>query len=89
MAAAIRRVVGDPRLRVWPFPWPLIVGLQPFARLFREMAEMRYLWSQSIWLDGGALKAFLGDALPATGLDAAVRETLIGLGCLKARASPA
>lgn len=83
MTAAIRRAVGDPRLRVWPFPWPLVAALQPFVRLFREMAEMRYLWSQSISLDGSALEAFLGDALPATGLDAAVRETLIGLGCLE------
>jgi hypothetical protein len=29
------------------------------------------------------LKAFLGDSLPATPLDIAVRDTLIGLGCLK------
>jgi nucleoside-diphosphate-sugar epimerase len=82
MAAAIRRAAGQPRLRVWPFPWLLIVALQPFVRLFREMAEMRYLWRESMALDGGKLKAFLGDALPATALDAAVRETLIGLGCV-------
>ena len=36
-------------------------GLQPFVRLFREMAEMRYLWSETIALDGGKLKAFLGE----------------------------
>jgi nucleoside-diphosphate-sugar epimerase len=83
MAAAIRRATGKPRLRAWPFPWPLIVALQPFVRLFREMAEMRTLWARSIALDGGKLKAFLGSALPATPLDAAVRDTLIGLGCLK------
>jgi hypothetical protein len=83
MAAAIRRAVGEPRLRVWPFPWPLVVALQPFVRLFREMAEMRYLWTRSISLDGGKLKAFLGAELPATPLDAAVRDTLVGLGCLQ------
>jgi nucleoside-diphosphate-sugar epimerase len=83
MAAAIRRATGQPRLRAWPFPWFLVVALQPFVRLFREMAEMRYLWATSIALDGGKLKAFLGNALPATPLDAAVRETLVGLGCLK------
>jgi nucleoside-diphosphate-sugar epimerase len=81
MAAAIRRAVGEPRLRAWPFPWPLVVALQPFVRLFREMAEMRYLWAQSISLDGGKLRAFLGDALPATPLDAAVRAALVGIGC--------
>jgi hypothetical protein len=51
------------------------------------MAEMRYLWSTSISLDGGKLEAFLGDALPKTPLDVAVRETLVGLGCLKALGS--
>ncbi len=83
MGAAIRRVAGSPHLRIWPFPWPMVVALQPFVRLFREMAEMRHLWRQPIALDGGKLKAFLGDALPATPLDAAVRDTLIGLGCLR------
>jgi nucleoside-diphosphate-sugar epimerase len=82
MAAAIRRVTGNPRLRVWTFPWFLVVGLQPFVRLFREMAEMRYLWREPISMDESKLRAFLGDALPATPLDDAVRATLIGLGCL-------
>jgi nucleoside-diphosphate-sugar epimerase len=82
MAVAIHRATGNPRLRVWPFPWFLVVGLQPFVRLFREMAEMRYLWHQPISMDGSKLQAFLDDALPATPLDDAVRATLIGLGCL-------
>lgn len=85
MAAAIRRATDNPRLRVWPFPWLLVVGLSPFVRLFREMAEMRYLWRESISMDDSKLRAFLGDALPATPLDDAVRETLIGLGCLPER----
>ena len=63
--------------------WFAIVALQPFVRLFREMSEMRYLWSESISLDGSKLGAFLGDALPRTPLDVAVRDTLVGLGCLK------
>ncbi len=82
MAEAIRRAVGNPRLPVWPFPWALVLALQPFVPLFREMAEMRYLWQRSISLDGSKLAAFLGDALPATPLDVAVRDTLRGLGCL-------
>jgi nucleoside-diphosphate-sugar epimerase len=82
MAEAIRVAVGNPDLRAWPFPWPLVTLLQPFVRLFREMAEMRYLWRAPISLDGGKLKAFLGDALPATPLDRAVRDSLVGLGCL-------
>jgi hypothetical protein len=53
------------------------------VRLFREMAEMRHLWRQPIALDGGKLRAFLGTAIPATPIDAAVRETLVGMGSLK------
>lgn len=81
--AAIRRVTGNPHLRIWSFPWPLTTLLTPFVRLFREMAEMRHLWNAPISLDGAKLRAFLGEATPATPLDAAVRETLVGLGCLK------
>ncbi len=84
MAQAIKTATGNPRLRVWPFPWLLVLALQPFVRLFRELAEMRYLWRTSIALDGRKLAAFLGDALPATPLDVAVRDSLIGLGCLEA-----
>jgi nucleoside-diphosphate-sugar epimerase len=82
MPAAIARAVGKPNLRVWTLPWFVIVALQPVVRLFREMSEMRYLWSESISLDGGKLKVFLGDALPKTPLNVAVRDTLVGLGCL-------
>jgi nucleoside-diphosphate-sugar epimerase len=84
MASAIRRATGNPDLRAWSFPWPLVVALQPFVALFREMAEMRYLWRETLVLDGGKLEAFLGAGLPATPLDAAVRDTLVGLGCMDA-----
>jgi hypothetical protein len=82
MPAAIAKAAGKPNLRVWPLPWFAIVALQPFVRLFREISEMRYPWSESISLDGSRLEAFLGDALPRTLLDVAVRDTLAGLGCL-------
>ena len=82
MPAAIAKTVGKPNLSVWPLPWFAIVALQPMVRLFREMSEMRYLWSESISLEGSKLEAFLGDALPTTPLDVAVRDTLVGLGCL-------
>lgn len=84
MPAAIAKAAGKPKLRVWPLPWFAVVALQPFVRLFREMAEMRYLWSESISLNGGKLAAFLGDRQPRTPLDIAVRDTLVGLCCLKA-----
>lgn len=82
MAAAIRAATGRPHLRAWPFPWPLVAALQPFVPLFREMAEMAYLWRRPLSLDGGKLEAFLGTALPSTPLETAVRETLAGMGSL-------
>jgi hypothetical protein len=60
MAASIAKAVGKPDLRVWRFPWFAVVALQPLVRLFREMAEMRYLWSETISLDGSKLRALLG-----------------------------
>jgi nucleoside-diphosphate-sugar epimerase len=83
MAAAIAKAVGKPDIRAWQFPWFMVVALQPVVRLFREMAEMRYLWSESISLDGSKLRTLLGDELPHTPLHTAVRDTLVGLGCLK------
>lgn len=81
MAAAIARAVGDPALPIRRFPWPLLRLAAPFVPLFRELAEMRYLWEQPVRLDNRRLVAFLGEE-PRTGLDEAVRRTLVGLGCL-------
>ena len=53
----------------------------PIVPLFRELAEMRYLWREPVRLDNAKLVAALG-AEPRTPLDAAVRETLTGLGFL-------
>ena len=50
---------------------------------FREMIEMRYLWTRPIGLDNAKLVRVLG-AEPHTPLDQAVFETLQGLGCLPA-----
>jgi nucleoside-diphosphate-sugar epimerase len=83
MAAAIRRVTGDARLPVLPFPYPLVQALSPFVEMMRELLEMRYLWERPIGLDGAKLRAFLGE-VPSTPLDAAVRETLSDMGCLGA-----
>ena len=81
MAAAIRRVTGDRAIPLKAFPYPLIYALSPFVEMFRELLEMRYLWEKPIGLDDGKLRAFLGE-VPATPLDAAIRETLADMGCL-------
>lgn len=81
MAAAIRRVCGDPAIPLRPFPWTMIHALSPFVEMFRELLEMRYLWDKPVGMDEAKLRAFLGEA-PHTPLDVAVRETLADLGCL-------
>ncbi len=81
MIAAIRRTVGKPDLPVRTLPWGLIRLAAPFVRLFRELAEMRYLWKISLRMDNRRLVKMLG-AEPHTPLDDAVRATLQGLGCL-------
>jgi nucleoside-diphosphate-sugar epimerase len=88
MIAAIRAAVGDPRLPVRRFPWPLVRLAQPVVPLFRELVEMRYLWQTPVRLDNARLVAAIGPE-PHTPLVAAVRDTLAGLGALPAPAGRA
>lgn len=81
MIAAIRKAAGNPDIRVRRFPWLLIRSLAPVVPLFRELAEMRYLWTTAIHMRNARLTAVLGGE-PHTKLDVAVRETLIGMGCV-------
>jgi nucleoside-diphosphate-sugar epimerase len=81
MIQAIRAATRDPLLRAHAFPWPLLTVLSPFVTLFREMREMRYLWSEPLRLDNQRLVSVLGSE-PRTPLEQAVRTTLAGLDCL-------
>lgn len=81
LVEAVRRVVGNPDLPVRRMPWPLIHLASPFWGFARELLEMRYLWQVPLRLDNRKLVALLGGE-PHTALDAAVRHTLEGLGCL-------
>lgn len=78
--AAIRRAAGA-ELAVRRFPWRLARLAQPAVPLFRELVEMRYLWQEPVRMTNARLVARLGSE-PRTPLDAAVRTTLAGLGCL-------
>ena len=62
--------------------------LKPFVSLFREMAEMQYLWTVPVRLDNSKLVSRLGSE-PHTPVDEALRETLRGLKCLPAAPSQA
>ena len=81
MAEATVRVAGARGARIRRFPWLALHALAPFVETFREMLEMRYLWTQPVRLDNQKLVAFLGEE-PHTPLDQALRATLGGLGCL-------
>ncbi|HEY5072672.1 MAG TPA: NAD-dependent epimerase/dehydratase family protein [Caulobacteraceae bacterium] len=81
LAASIRRVTGQPKMPLRPFPWVLVAALSPFVETFRELLEMRYLSRRPIGLSNRKLVAFLG-AEPNTPLDRAVAATLCDMGCL-------
>jgi nucleoside-diphosphate-sugar epimerase len=85
MVAAICQAVGNPDIKVRALPWRLMRLLSPFVPLFRELAEMRYLWTTPIRMSNKRLKSVLG-AEPRTPLETAVRETLIGIGCMRTNA---
>jgi nucleoside-diphosphate-sugar epimerase len=81
MIAAIRRAAANPGLAVRRFPWWLVGLAAPVVPLFRELAEMRYLWHRPVRLDNRRLVKLLGGE-PHTPLDDAVRKTLQGMGCI-------
>lgn len=89
LTKAVRAAVDDAAIPMRPFPWALLPVLAPFSPLMKELIEMRYLWRQTQVLDGSKLARFLGDDLPATPLDVAVKDSLRALGCLKAGATDA
>lgn len=81
MTDAIRAAAGRPDLAVSLFPWWAITLFSPFVTLFREMREMRYLWSNGHRLDNSELVAVLGRE-PHTPLADAMGKTLRDLGCI-------
>ncbi len=81
MARAIAEVSSCPDLPIKSLPWGLLRWLSPFVPVLREMTEMRYLWEQPLQLDNRKLQALVGQE-PHTPLHEALRQTLLGLGCL-------
>jgi nucleoside-diphosphate-sugar epimerase len=60
-------------------PWAVLKLGGLVVPMWREIAQMSYLWHVPHALDGTALARALG-ALPATPLDVAMRDTLLALG---------
>ncbi len=88
MTDAIRKAVRDPNIKIRKMPWFFVRILQPVVPFFRQLAEMQYLWQAPIRMNNARLKAALGKE-PHTPLDAAVRTTLVSLGCLTGGGKPA
>lgn len=82
MTGAIRKLTGNPSLKIGKTPWLLMRLLSRFVPLFHEVIEMRYLWRMPVHMNNAKLRNMLGEE-PHTPLDAAVRATLNGLGCLR------
>lgn len=78
LVAALERVTGRP-LRVRRLPWGAIRLLSPLVPMWRELAEMRYLWDVPHRLDGGKGERLLSP-LSATSLEDALRAALAELG---------
>lgn len=69
------------------FPWVLLRAGGVFVPMWREIAEMAYLWRVPHALDGAALQAAVGE-LPGTPIDAAMAASLRALGLAAASMQP-
>lgn len=81
LVAAFERTVGR-KLPVRPFPWLALYAAGPFNETFRELAEMRYLWRETVLLENARLVETLGNE-PHTAIEVALGATLRALGCLE------
>jgi nucleoside-diphosphate-sugar epimerase len=78
IGAAARRlglIQSDAPLRVAGMPWPMLRVGGLIVPMWREVAELRYLWDVPHRLSGERLSALLG-SVPHTPLERAVEETL-------------
>ncbi|KJS39903.1 MAG: membrane protein [Hyphomonas sp. BRH_c22] len=81
MAEQVRRAAGNEAAPIKHFPWRILHLAKPFVPLFREMAEMQYLWQVPVRLDNRKLVSALGSE-PHTPIHVALKATLEGLDCL-------
>jgi len=72
---AVARQAGHPGLKVFNPPWLLLRALGLFDGVVRELIEMRYLFDQTVALDGARLRALLPDFADSP-LDEAIRRTV-------------
>ncbi|MDY7537266.1 NAD(P)H-binding protein [Undibacterium sp. RTI2.1] len=81
IADSIRRVVGNPAIKIKSFPWYLMPLIAFFSPTVREMLELRYLWTSPLKMSNAKLIEVLGQE-PNTPLDIAINASLKGLRCI-------
>jgi nucleoside-diphosphate-sugar epimerase len=75
IAEALQRIKQTP-VKIKAFPWWLLRLLKPFSVMFASLLEMRYLWQTEINLKDQKLVEFLGQPLPQTPLQEALKISL-------------
>ena len=84
LVGAMARAVGRSNLKAVRMPWLTLRLLSPVVPIFRELAEMSYLWTEPHRIDGGELQAAIGD-VPQTPFETAVAAALHDLGLIGPR----
>lgn len=74
LVAALAHAIGR-YVAVHKMPWMMLRLLGPFVPIFRELAEMAYLWREPHRIDEGSLRATIG-AVPHTPFNTAVATAL-------------
>jgi len=78
-SAAALGIAPEGGLRHGGMPWRLIRAGGLFVPMWRELAEMAYLWRVPHQLDGSEMRRVLGP-LPSTDIDTALTRSLLSLG---------
>lgn len=71
----VARLAGHPKLAVNATSWTMLRVVGMANPVVRELFELRYLWDESLILDGSKMKQLLPEFRP-TPLDEAVRQTI-------------
>ncbi len=82
-STAISAVLGR-KMRVAQMPWFMLRLLAPVVPIFRELAEIAYLWNEPHRIDGQKLAAAIG-AVPHTPFETAIAAALDDLGLIGPR----
>ncbi|RPH63932.1 MAG: epimerase [Burkholderiales bacterium] len=82
-AAASLGIAAPGRLRRGSMPWGLIRAGGLIVPMWRELAEMAYLWRVPHALSGNRLERAIGP-MPVTPVETAVRDALVALGFARA-----